>query len=55
MDAGEAWGVADRHPSALFKVLIVGAHGVGKTSLCRALTVGGFVSDYQPGFAGEGT
>ncbi|CAN0076964.1 unnamed protein product [Hapterophycus canaliculatus] len=46
------WTVAGRPPSALFKVLILGDNGVGKTALARALCgKGGLLPEYAPGTA----
>ncbi|CAM9618495.1 unnamed protein product, partial [Scytosiphon promiscuus] len=46
------WTVAGRPPSALFKVLILGDNGVGKTALARALCgKGGLLPEYTPGTA----
>ncbi len=43
--------MAGRPPSALFKVLILGDNGVGKTALARALCGKGFLPEYTPGTA----
>ena len=48
---GAAWTVAGRPPSALFKVLVLGDNGVGKTALARALCGKGFQAEYTPGTA----
>lgn len=46
---GAEWTVAGRPPSALFKVLVLGDNGVGKTALARALCGKGFLAEYTPG------
>lgn len=48
---GAAWTVAGRPPSALFKVLVLGDNGAGKTALARALCGKGFLAEYTPGTA----
>lgn len=50
--AGAVWSIDQRPPSALFKVLLLGAHGVGKTALSRAMTNSGFSPEYRPGLEG---
>eukprot|EP00904_Undaria_pinnatifida_P001025 jgi/Undpi1/10923/HiC_scaffold_3.g01449.m1 len=45
------WTVAGRPPSALFKVIALGDHGVGKTALSRALCGKGFDPEYTAGTA----
>lgn len=45
---GAVWTVAGRPPSALFKVLVLGDNGVGKTALARALCGKGFLPEYTP-------
>lgn len=50
--SGAIWTVAGRPPSALFKILILGDNGVGKTALARALCgKGGLLPEYTPGTA----
>ncbi|CAN0033897.1 unnamed protein product, partial [Ectocarpus fasciculatus] len=43
-----AWTVPGRPPSALFKILVLGDNGVGKTALARALCGKGFLPEYSP-------
>lgn len=54
-EPGDEWTVAGRPPSAHFKALVLGDHGVGKTALSRALCGRGFMDEYKSDTAGEDT
>ncbi|CAN0397587.1 unnamed protein product [Ascophyllum nodosum] len=47
------WGVTERPLSALFKILVLGNHGVGKTTLVLALSGKTFRPKCTPGLTGN--